>query len=213
MGVVVADLFMKRFGLLMIGLGLGVTLKAADGEGALVKQTFYISGLECGSCVYMAQQALTETAGVAGVEVVQMLDSYAKVVYDPKRLSEHQIAQAVREAIPLHGMPYLASLKVRIPRYAEGANKARVQALFETWKKWLEVDVMDEREGELVIHFLPLAGRAAAGEEAKPEALGKAKAEPGVKDPKGWSLALLDEALSAPAPKGLGLEYQVVKPD
>lgn len=173
---------------------LGVT-HASDAKPELAHRTFFISGLECGSCVYMAQQALTETAGVTNVEVVQMLDSYAKVAYDPKKLTEHQIAQAVREAIPLHGMPYLASLKLLIPAYAEAGNAAKVNALFAGWKKWLTIEVMDEREGELVIHFEPLP-----------------KTE-GVNEPQGWSLAQLEQALRAPAPKGLGLDYRVAKHD
>lgn len=181
---------------------------AADDKAELVNRTFYISGLECGSCVYMAQQAISETKGVNEVEVVQMLDSFAKVTFDSKALSEHQIAQSVREAIPLHGTPYLASLKVRIPQYAEGGNKVLVQAMFGRWKEWLEVDVMDEREGELVLHFLPLPALA----ETK-EALAKAKTMAVAKGPQGWSLAMLDEALRAPSPKGLGLEYRLVKHD
>jgi copper chaperone CopZ len=201
---------MKRLFLMMAWAGwMASEVVVADEAAKLVDRTFYISGLECGSCVYMAQQALTETAGVAEVEVVQMLDSYAKVRYDPKQLSEHQIAQAVREAIPLHGMPYLASLKLRIPAYAEADHAAKVQALFAGWKKWLEVDVMDEREGELVIHFLPLPGQAVAN----PQALAKAELKQEAKGPQGWTLAMLEEALRAPAPKGLGLEYQVVEYD
>jgi hypothetical protein len=147
----------------------------------------------------MAQQALAETSGVAEVEVVQMLDSFAKVAYDPKKLTEHQIAQAVREATPLHGMPYLASLKLRIPAYAEEDNAAQVQSLFAGWKKWLKLVVTDERKGELEIQFEPLP--LAQGVQSQAQV------------PQGWSLALLEEVLRAPSPKGLGLAYQVVEHD
>jgi copper chaperone CopZ len=186
---------MKRLILIAAMACLAGEIGAAEKKPDLAHRTFYISGLECASCVYMAQQAIAETQGVERVDVVQMLDSFAKVAYDPKALSEHQIAQAVREAPPLHGMPYLASLKVRVADYAKEGNATKVQALFERWKKWLEVVVMDEREGELVIHFLPLAKAAET------------------QGPQGWSLAMLDQALSSPPPAGLGLPYEVVKQD
>jgi hypothetical protein len=41
------------------------------------------------------------------------------VSYDPKLVSEHQIAQAVREAPGLHGMPYIATMKVRVPGFSQ----------------------------------------------------------------------------------------------
>jgi copper chaperone CopZ len=187
---------MKPLFLIASSVCLSWAIEASDAaKPELAQRTFYISGLECGGCVYMAQQAMTETAGVSEVEVVQMLDSYAKVAYDPKKLTEHQIAQAVRDAIPLHGMPYLASLKLRIPAYAEENNAAQVQALFAGWKKWLKIAVTDPKKGELEIHFEPLTK------------------EEGIKEPQGWSLALLEQALRAPSPKGLGLAYQVVKHD
>lgn len=182
---------MKRLILTAALASLALHQSAAEDKPGLARRTFYISGLECASCVYMAQQAITETKGVEQVEVVQMLDSFAKVAYDPGRLSEHQIAQAVREAPPLHGMPYLASLKLRVPAYAQGDNAAKVKALFARWSEWVEAVVMDERAGELDIVFQPLVVKE------------------GAKSPQGWSLALLDRELRG----GLGLDYSVVKHD
>lgn len=147
-----------------------------------VTRTFYVSGVECGSCVYAVQQSVTETKGVADVMVVQLVDAFAKVTFDPKIVSDQQIAQAVREAYPLHGMPYLATLKLRMPGYAQ--NAAKVDGLFAAWKQSVTMEVTDKAKGELVIHFLPLE---AGAKKAVPQ---------------GWSLVKLTEAT-----KRLGLEF------
>lgn len=52
--------------------------------------------------------------GIQDVTVVQIIDNYANVTFDPAVVSDQQIAQAVREAYPLHGMPYLATLKLSV---------------------------------------------------------------------------------------------------
>ncbi|WP_395716990.1 heavy-metal-associated domain-containing protein [Prosthecobacter sp.] len=119
-----------------------------------VTRTFYVSGIECGSCVYMVQQSVAETKGVEDVTVVQIIDNYANVTFDPAVVTDHQIAQAVREAYPLHGMPYLATLKLRVADYAK--NSAKVDGLFAAWKGFLKLEVIDKAKGELEVHFLPL---------------------------------------------------------
>ena len=160
------------------------SLAHADDKPKPVTRTFYVSGVECGSCVYAVQQSVTETKGVADVTVVQLIDSIANVTFDPKKVSDQQIAQAVREAYPLHGMPYLATLKLRMPGYAK--NAAKVDRLFAGWKKSVTMEVIDKAKGELVVHFLPLEV------DAQKTA------------PQGWSIALLAEAA-----KGLGLDFNV----
>ncbi|MBB5032300.1 heavy-metal-associated domain-containing protein [Prosthecobacter vanneervenii] len=119
-----------------------------------VTRTFYVSGMECGSCVYMVQQSITETKGVTDVNVAQILDSYANVTFDPAVVTEQQIAQAVREAYPLHGTPYLATLKLSVTDYSK--NEAKVESLFAEWKKCLKLEVVDRASGSLVVHFLPI---------------------------------------------------------
>lgn len=185
---------MKRL-VLTAALLLGPTgaLPLAAGNPELAQRTFWVSGLECGTCVYMAHQSMTETKGVAEVEIAQMLESAARVTFDPKVVSEHQIAQAVRDSIPVHGTPYLATLKLRIPAYSQAGQAARVNALFARWKKWIEVEILDEREGQLAIRFRPL------------------DKDPKTQGPRGWSLALLEQTLKAPAPAGLGLDYRIVR--
>ena len=159
-------------------------LRAAEKQPAV---TFYVSGVECGSCVYLVQQSISETKGVADATVVQVIDTYANVVFDPKRVSEHQVAQAVREALPIHGKPYLATLKLHVPDYAKHA--AKVDGLFERWKDWVEVETVDKAKGELLIHFHEL------------------KSDPKKTGPQGWSLAQFAAAMKSPAPKGLGLDF------
>lgn len=139
-----------------------------------VTRTFYVSGMECGSCVYMVQQSITETKGVADVNVAQILDSYATVTFDPAVVSDQQIAQAVRDAYPLHGMPYLATLKLTVADYA--GNEAKVERLFSEWKQFLKMEVLDKTKGALVVHFLPLE-------------VDKKKASP-----QGWSFARWSQA-------------------
>ena len=153
--------------------------------------TFDVAGLECGSCVYSVYQAIKETKGVHDVEVMQTTDGYAKVVYDPKVVSEHQIAQAVREAFPLHGSPYLIKLRLRIPAYSGNGLAARVDAVFVRWRNWVDVEPLDRATGEFVLQFKPL------------------DQNPAIAGPQGWTIAHLTRALKAPAPEGLGLEVVI----
>lgn len=167
---------------------IAASLHAAEKQPPV---TFYISGVECGSCVYVVQQSISETKGVSDATVVQVIDTYANVVFDPKLVSEHQIAQAVREALPIHGKPYLATLKLHVPDYSKHA--AKVDGLFARWKDWVELETVDKAEGELLIHF----------NELKIDAK-----KPG---PQGWSLAQFAAAMKSPEPNGLGLDFTLEK--
>lgn len=122
--------------------------------GEPVTRTFYVSGIECGSCVYMVQQSVAGIKGVGDVTVMQTIDNFANVTFDPSVVSDQQIAQAVREAYPLHGTPYLATLKLHVTDYAK--NAAKVDGLFAVWKDSLKMEVIDKAKGDLVVHFLPL---------------------------------------------------------
>jgi copper chaperone CopZ len=166
-----------------------LTLHAGDkpAPGA-ARAVFIVSGLECGSCVYMVQNQLSHTNGIAEVEVLQGVEGYARVNYDPKLISEHQIAQAVREAPGLHGTPYIATLKLRVPGYSQKAP--RVKALFEQWKPTVEMEVWDEKQGDLIVYF----------EELKKDPKGAL--------PRGWSLAELSKNM-----KTLGLTFEIRTPE
>lgn len=171
----------------MLG-SITVGLHAAEKQPTV---TFYVSGVECGSCVYVVQQSISETKGVSDATVVQVIDTYANVVFDPKAVSEHQIAQAVREALPIHGMPYLATLKLHVPDYAKHASK--VDGLFARWKGWVELETVDKTKGELLIHFNEL------------------KIDAKKTGPQGWSLAQFTAAMKSPEPNGLGLDFTLEK--
>ena len=158
-----------------------------DKPGLSATAAFMVSGLECGSCVYMVQHQLSQTPGIAEVEVLQGLEGFARVSYAPKVLSEHQIAQAVREAPGLHGMPYIASMKLRIPGFSQKAD--RVKALFEKWRTWVELVVLDAQAGEIIVNF----------HELKKDAQGAF--------PRSWSLSQLAEGL-----RGMGMTYEILTP-
>lgn len=166
---------------------LSFTLHAAD-KPTPAKAVFVISGLECGSCVYMVQTQLTQTRGISEVEVLQGVEGFARVSYDPKVITEHQIAQSVRDTSALHGMPYIASMKLRVPGFSKHATE--VKALFEAWKPFIALEVWDEREGDLIVNFTELE------RDAK------------FVLPRGWSLSQLEAGL-----KKLGLAYQILSPD
>jgi copper chaperone CopZ len=173
---------------------LSAALARAE-EAAHPRQlSFFVSGVECPSCVYVIQQALTETKGVSEAEVIQMSESEAKVSFDPAIASEHQLAQALREALALHGVPYLATLKVRIPGYSREAHASKLAVVFARWQESVKIEPLDGHEGTFVIRFLPLETDARKS------------------GPQGWSLGQLAQAITAPAPKGLGLTFEVIRP-
>ena len=161
-------------------------LTAALHAAEPVTRTFYVSGVECGSCVYMVQQSVTETKGVSDATVIQLIDAYANVAFDPTALTEHQVAAAVSGATPLHGKPYLATLKLTVTDFPKHA--AKIQAAFAAWKDEVWLDVLDRAQGALEIHFHDFK---------------TAPAKPG---PRGWSLSRLDATL-----KALGASYTLAK--
>ena len=154
---------------------------------SLVSRTFYVSGVECGSCVYLVEQAVREVPGVSRVSMVQSLENCVDVIFDPNIVSEHQIALALFTAPALHGTPYRAVLRMRMPDC--GRQEAKMTALFEQWKPWVELQVLDRIKGELAVHFLPLKTNT-----QKPE-------------PQGWSVARFWEAFKEGLPEGTVLEF------
>lgn len=182
---------MKRL-LFSLSLALGALLQAfplhATDKPAPAKAVFTISGLECGSCVYMVQTQLTQTRGISEVEVLQGVEGFAHVSYDPQVITEHQIAQTVRDTSALHGTPYIASMKLRVPGFSQHA--AKVKALFEKWRPSVELVVWKEHEGELIVNFAELQ------RDAK------------LVLPRGWSLSEFAKGLS-----GLGLKFEILAPD
>lgn len=168
---------------------------AAEPQGAALRPvtlTFYLSGMECAACGAFISQSINEVKSVTGVDL-DMFGGYANVTFDPRVASAHQIAQAVTEAMPLHGKPYSSTLKLRVPDYAMGGNAAKVDAVFAGRKEWVEVEVADRAKGEFVVNFLPL------------------KVDKSKEGPQGWNPGHFEHAISDAAPKGLGLGFTLVK--
>lgn len=180
---------MSRFVFIVITVLIPAVCLAADEPEPPAKTSFVVSGLECGSCVYMVQYQLSHTDGIADAEVLQGIEGFARVSYDPKLLSEHQIAQAVRETPGLHGRPYTASLRVRIAGYKQHA--AEVKKLFAHWKQWIDLEEDEEHVDEVRVYFL----------ELKKDAKGLF--------PRGWSLSEFAKTLQ----NSLGLKCELVEPD
>ncbi len=155
--------------------------------------TFYVGGVECPSCVYSVNYSISQLKSVSDVTAGQFIENYANVTFDPKVVSIHQIAQAVTEAAPLHGVPYVATMKLFIPDYAKEQNSRKVDALFARWKALVEVETVDRAAGEFILRFQPLKF-----DEKKP-------------GPQGFKHEELLQALQSPAPQGLGLKVRLVE--
>lgn len=168
---------------LLLWILAGTTARA---DAPSVSRSYRLLGVECGGCVYMVEHALRETKGITAVEVAQGVECRATVTYNPLLVGDHRIAQAVREATPIHGEPYTAQLKLRIRGYAE--HSAAVHSVFERWKDSVSIAVLDADKGDLLLSFLPL----------KPGARSEGST--------GWSLSLWAEAAKNSPPRGISWE-------
>jgi copper chaperone CopZ len=119
--------------------------------------TFRVSGVECGGCMYAVQQSISETPGVKDVAILPGIETLATVTFDSIRISEHQIAQSIREALPLHGTPYLASLKIKVSNETAPNIKQALDRLQEKWKNQIRIEPIDKESTNRLIHFEPLS--------------------------------------------------------
>lgn len=158
-----------------------------------VTYSFFLSGVECPSCVYSVWQSLQGIKGISDVNAQQRLDSFATVTFDPQLVSVHRIAQAVSEAWPLHGKPYLASLTLQVPDYNKNGNAAKADAIFAAQKPWVKIEVLDAKRGEFSI------------------AIELAKPSDDKKSAKSWHPDDLLRALRAAPPNGPGLACSFVE--
>ncbi|MCB1091618.1 MAG: heavy-metal-associated domain-containing protein, partial [Verrucomicrobiae bacterium] len=133
---------MRRF--LPISFWVALASFPANAEEANTETlTFYISGVECPACVYSVNDAIRRLEGVVEVSEGQANEHFSNVTFEPGKVTAQQVAQAVREAFPLHGAPYLATLKIRLPEYSKGENAARVGKLFVKWKDRVTVEIVN----------------------------------------------------------------------
>jgi len=182
---------MKSRHLFSLILGLSaMVLSAADPVPVTKKPTltFYVTGVECPACVFTVNDSVRHLEGIEEVIDGQNNANFINVTFDPAKVSAHQIAQAVTDAFPLHGAPYVATLRLIVPGYIEAGNAAKVAEVFGGWKKWIEFDAANPAKGELVVKFRPLASGSA-----------KVVAQ-------GWSHLFLQEALTNVLPSGAKVE-------
>lgn len=186
---------MKITSLLSLSLSLSVlatSLSAADkkkADTAATTVTFYISNVQCSSCVDAISGSLLKLKAVKEIEGLTGTSGYANVTFDPAVASHHEVANAIYKSEPVHGEAYVAGVKMRIPDYAKGDNAAKIEAAFAKLKDKVEVKVVNKKEGELLVSFLQLkADRTKTG-------------------PQGVTAAELASAIQDPAPKGLGLKF------
>ena len=114
----------------------------------------YISGVECPACISMVKLSVDEVKGVSELKIEQRLEGVANVTFDPKSATVHQVAQAVTDAVAIHGKPYEARMELKVPAYAQ--HKTAVDAVFSQFKDLIEVNVMDAVKGEFTLLFQPL---------------------------------------------------------
>ena len=147
-----------------------------------VTVTFYINEVKCSTSANAIDESLRKLPSVTKVDDLSESTGFAKITFDPKTVSHHQVAQAIFATAPVHSDPYVATLKFSIEGYAKGDNAAKVDALLAKHKADVRAELKNKARGEFVLNFEPL--RAA-----------------GKKGPQGWSFGEFASAVEA-----LGLE-------
>lgn len=188
---------MKKLLHLTVALTALLTVRAADKakpaatKGAPINATFYITEVKCSSCASSIDESLRKLPTVTKVDDLSENTGFAIITFDPAVISHHQVAQAVFAAAPVHGDPYVATLKFSIPDYGKGDNAAKVDAVFAKHKSDVRVELKSKARGEFLLQFEPL------------------RVDGGKKGPQGWTLGAFRAAIAEPAPKGLGLAFMV----
>jgi copper chaperone CopZ len=177
----------------LAGIAVGSLVGVAAADPLPVTRTLYVSGLECGGCTYLVQQALSETKGVSAVavEVVPSADNYVLVTFDATRLSEQRLAHLVREALPLHGTPYVATLRLRFSQLDR--DWPLVESVMERWQGRARLEKLDSGGGQVAVHFgVP-----------SPQEKGAVSLE--------WSVGAFREALNSRGAEGRAVSFEVVQ--
>ena len=175
---------------------LAFTASAAEKKAVAphpTTQTFFISNVECDTCVANITESLKKVKSVTKVEKLTPRSGYANVSFDSHKDSFQQIAQAIADATPVHGKKYAASIKLRVPDYAKDDNAAKVDAVFAKSSAFVKVEVTDKEKGEFLMSFLPLTV------DAKKTG------------PQGWNGGRFGHPIHDPPPKGLGLTFSIVR--
>jgi copper chaperone CopZ len=190
---------MKSFLLLLIGLvGIRCSAPAAEKkppEPHPTTVTFYIDNVGCEACVESIMDALQKVRSVTAIKGLTADSGYANVSFDSHVNSYHEIANAIATAPPSHGKPYVPSIKLSIPEYAQGENAANVDKVFAKQSAHVKVDTTDRAKGEFVVHFLPL------------------DLDPSKTAPQGFNGGHFGHPIHDAPPKGLGLKFAIARED
>ena len=174
-----------------------VTSVAPAEEKAVVPHpttvTFYIAGVKSDKCVEEITASLKRVPSFTKVEGLTPKSGFANVSFDSHVVSFQQIAQAIADAAPGEAQKCAATIKIKVPEYAEGDNAAKVDALFKKLDSKVKIEATDKAAGEFVVRFLPL------------------KVDAEKKGPQGFNGGNLGHPIHDPAPKGLGLKFTIVK--
>lgn len=168
---------------------VGAADKKKKADTSATTATFYISNVQCSSCVDAISGSVLKLKAVKEIDGLTGTSGYANVTFDPALVSHHEVANAIYKSAPVHGEAYVAGVKMRIPAYAKGDNAAKIEAAFAKLKDKVEVKVVNKKDGELLVSFLQL------------------KLDPTKKGPQGVTSGELAAMIQEPAPKGLGLEF------
>jgi copper chaperone CopZ len=177
---------------LLVSLALAAAAPAQTNRPNPVTVTFIVINVQCDLCVNSVTDAIRALPGVSAVSDLTPESQRVRVTFDPRLSSHHQVARAINDAREVHGLPYQARLRLRIPDYSKADNAARVEAVFARHAQWVQVFPTDRAKGEFLLMFLPLVP------------------EPGKPAPRGWSLDDFRRPISDPPPKGLGLPLLLV---
>jgi copper chaperone CopZ len=178
-----------------IALVLGTVLAAfaADAKKVVphpVTVTYYVSHVECSSCVETIKDAVLKLPSVTDVDLTED-QPYARIKFDSHVVSYHQIAQAILSSEP-GAEKYAPLIKLRIPDYAKGENAGKIDAIFARHKDQVRVEPISKDKGEFKVVFLPLKTNAAA------------------KGPQGWNMGKFWHPIHDAPPAGLGLAISTV---
>ena len=135
---------------------LGAADKKKNAEEAGTTVTFYISNVQCSSCVEAISGSLNKLKAVKEIDGLTGTSGYANITFDPTKASYHEVANAIYKSEPVHGEAYVAGVKMRIPAYSKGDNAAKVDAVFAKLKDKVEVKVLNKKQGELLVSFQQL---------------------------------------------------------
>jgi copper chaperone CopZ len=177
---------------IFLSLALAAAVRAQTNRPNPATVTFMVINAQCDLCVNSITDALKTVPGVTSVSGLTPESHQVKVTFDTRASSYHRVARAINDAREVHGLPYQARLRLRVPDYAKSGNAAKVDAIFARHAEWVQAVPTDPAKGEFLLMFLPLI------------------TEPGKKSPPGWNLDDFLHPISDPPPRGLGLPMLLV---